>query len=115
MIVPIGLVGFTKDFDKNEKIRQEEKLVLEVQEDIELEQKKYDSARNKALDTRYRIPKEIDKAEFVDSTCILSKEDIEKYNITDEEIAKFEKDRELAIIEYKDKNMVQSFEKKAKE
>lgn len=111
VVVPIVLVNFTNDFIESEKVRQDQEIILQQEEEKNLEQKKYDSERNKVLDPNYRIKKEIDKVKSVDDTCILTQEDIQKHNITAEEIAKFEKDRELAITEYKDNKIIKNFEK----
>lgn len=111
IVMPIILVNFTKDFIESEKVRQVQEAISQQEKEQNLEQKIYNNERNKVLDPNYRIKKEIDKVASIDDTCILSEEDIQKYSITDEEITKFEKDREIAITQYKDNKIIKNFEK----
>lgn len=115
VIVPTFLFNFGKDFIETEKIRQAEQAEMDQEEEQQFLDKKYKTERERVLSPEYRITKEIDKAESVDDTCYLTEEEIRKYDISQEEIEKFQQDRELAIIAYKDKKFVQGLEKKAKE
>lgn len=115
VIVPILLINFGKDFIANEQIRQAEQAEMDLEKEQQLLEKKYTTERERALSPEYRIKKEIDKAESVDDTCFLTEEEIAKYDITQEEIEKFQQDREIAITAYKDKKFVQSLERNAEE
>lgn len=115
IVVPTGLVKYSKFCIETAIQGQEEQSIENKKEEEEKKQRVYENARRKVLDPSYRISKEIDNVDSVEDTCILSKEEIQKYNITDEEISKFEKDRDKAIIEYKDKKTLKKFEKMAKE
>ncbi|MGL4847804.1 MAG: hypothetical protein ACRC28_02595 [Clostridium sp.] len=112
VLVPTGLVKYTMfcleapakaEIAKEEQKEEREKVA---------EENKYNSDREKLLTPRKRMSGD---PETIDDRCILTKEDIKKYNITDEEISKFEEEKKVAIQNYKDKKTIEKFEEMALE
>ncbi|WP_042273506.1 hypothetical protein [[Clostridium] dakarense] len=118
IVVPINFIKTSKEYDKEQKIKQEQQAILEQEEKIEYEIKKKEKEikkeRAKVLNAKARVEKEIKSEKDYNKVIALTKEEIEKHNITEEEIEKFNEDVENAIIKLKDDKMAAPYEKAAR-
>lgn len=109
IVIPVGFAKTSREYDQEQKIKQEQQAKLEEQQKIEAEQKQKDRERANILNAKSRV-----KKAGKDANVVLTEEEIEKYNITDEEIAKFDEAVEAAVIGIEDAEMAKKFEREAK-
>lgn len=107
--IPVGFAKTSREYDKEQKIKQEQQAMLEEKQKIEAEQKQKDRERANVLNAKAKV-----KKAGKDANVVLTEEEIEKYNITEEEISTFDEAVEAAVIGLEDADMAKKFEREAK-
>lgn len=109
IVIPVGFAKTSREYDQEQKIKQEQQAMLDEQKKIEAEQKQKDRERANVLNAKSRV-----KKAGKDATVVLTEEEIEKYNITEEEISTFDEAVEAAVIGLEEADMAKKFEREAK-
>lgn len=118
IVIPVGYMKNSNEYKQEQKIKQEQQDKLESEKKAELEQKQKEKQtqreRNNILNAKSRLEKEKKQGKDIYEGIVLTDEEIEKYNITEAEVSKFNEDVEKAIIEIEDNNMVKKYKEEAR-
>ncbi|WP_147295789.1 hypothetical protein [Romboutsia weinsteinii] len=114
VVTPIYFINSSKEYDKEQKIKQEQQAIIDQQKQEEADKKTYEKERANVLKAKSRLKKEIKNGSNVEDGVVLTDSEIEKYDIIDEEVIKFNKDVEQAIIDIQDENMAEKYKSEAK-
>lgn len=114
IVVPITFKKASDEYDEKLRQQQKQEAILEEQKLKEQEEKKKEDERASILNAKSRFNKDQKNGKDIEDAGMLTEEEIEKHNITEDEIARFNKDREEAIKKYEEKELGKKYESLAK-
>lgn len=111
---PIYFINSSKEYEKDQRIKQEQQAIIDKQKKEETDKRNYERERSNVLNAKSKLKKEIKKGSAVKDGVVLANSEIKKYNITDEEVLKFNKDVEKAIEDIQYDEMAKKYKSEAK-
>ncbi|MGL5693230.1 MAG: hypothetical protein ACRCXA_04075 [Peptostreptococcaceae bacterium] len=115
VVIPVAYTKNLKEYNEKSKELSKQQAILDAQKEKELEEKNNKNERNKVLNAKSKLKKDLKDGKDITKAGLLKDEEIEKYDITEDEIEKYENDRENAIIENEEKELARIYDSMAKE